>query len=162
MNAREPKMNRKRLALLERVLRKTKPHTFNLAFWFSASVSIVEESVFEQSFVKKGRLESSYFQCGAVACAFGVACGIPSFQRDGLRVSVEGLPVPMGNDEVDFNMWPRYRGKEGFEAAMGFFGITINTASLLFNGEKYPKPVSAVTPTMVANRIRALLDGEWK
>ena len=86
-------------------------------------------------------------ECGAVACAFGHACSIPSFRKAGLRL------LRLHEDSSHFV--PAYMGLTGTEAAELFFGIDSESAHYLFDPLYYKR--RPIRPRHVARRIRTFV-----
>jgi hypothetical protein len=141
-------MNVERLTRMEALLRAPLPENtdFNIDTWIEKHWHLAEGTTLEE------------IPCGTVCCAVGLACRDPWFNEQGLRFS---------HGEPDFEE------HSGFRAVARFFEITAPQATELFSGDYYPRQVdhygdrvldkngdwiSAATPELVANRIRALLD----
>ena len=133
------KVGRKRLAILERFLRKeVPPRRFDMLTWISGAkfCGIVAPP------------EALHKECGSTACALGWATTIPAFKRAGLRFD-GGSPYFLPPDT-------KY-GSYSFNAGAAFFHIRIEDANYLFEPSCYP--TLNTTPTEVASRIRGLLKG---
>lgn len=91
------------------------------------------------------------WKCGTAACAIGHAAMDPWFQKQGLI-----LTGTSGDIE-----WPAYKRWTEFEAAAAFFGVKDNVAYELFGPAAY-EDADLTNPLAVADRIRALLDGETR
>jgi hypothetical protein len=127
-------MYTKRLITLARHLRTIagEPSTkrgFNLETWFND--------------INNRAIDFQGKTCGTTACAFGEATFIPEFKRLGLRLRDKIVPT--------------FKGKDGFDAAGKFFGISLYDAERLFDPTSYARLDR--TPAKVADRIAALVTG---
>lgn len=92
---------------------------------------------------------STWWFCGAAACALGEATQLPVFQKEGL-----GLRGP------DANI-PAYENRMGLEAATVFFDINAAQARKIFLPVYYfGYHYRDITPRMVADRIRKVAASE--
>lgn len=130
-------MNRKRLQVLARFLGGIKRKHFDLGSWCE---------------IDGGKLAGGKIEkvgCGTTACAMGWAANVPSFHRDGLRLS----------RSVDGLMEPRLGRKTQLDAAEAFFGLTTTEASYLFLPDNYAER-ELRSPRAVVRHIERVLAGK--
>lgn len=124
----------KLIEYMESLPREARAH-FDMGYWFRHHGDNHYHDLYGKSELTRRDLNL----CGTSACALGWAATIPSFRRDGLRLTPTG--VYFGNE------WC-----EGAEAAVVFFDITDDMAYDLFGGANRDK-----TPKQWAKRARKVL-----
>ena len=140
-------MNKQRLLTLATELEKPElPVPFDMENWYSRPCTL-EEELDENPNVTP--LEAAH-NCGTSACAVGLACLMPEFQKQGLT-TLGGQPV--------------YNGAKHWAAVGLFFDINMHMAHHLFDPEDYEgeadiydsSDYEKITPQMVAARIREVV-----
>jgi hypothetical protein len=140
-------MNKQRLLTLATELEKpAMPIPFDMSNWYSRPY-ILEEELDEHPGMAP--LEAAH-NCGTSACAVGLACLMPEFQKQGLTTN-GGMPV--------------FNGAQNWAAVCHFFDVSEYTARHLFDPEDYLDGVGIdddsdfekITPQMVATRIREVV-----
>lgn len=125
-------MNKERLLKLAAILDKVPRKHFDIQTYFHGDVA-------------------QPHQCGTTACAMGYAALDRGFKRAGLKL------VKREYNAGEYTV--RYGIDEGVTVAKKFFQIDYNEADSLFGGMGYlyGRDSYAVTPKMVARKIRKLV-----
>lgn len=99
--------------------------------------------------------------CGTAACALGWASLDPKFNAAGLELVAEfedGRLVSftsIGNDDDPDQVFPRFQGRNGFDAGALFFDISYEESTFLFDPSSYD--TGEPTPADVISHIEVLL-----
>ena len=92
------------------------------------------------------KFDMNTWHCGPAACAAGIACMLPEFQEEGLRVDT--------SDVINFPVFGKFKD---YEAMQHVLDITYEQSEWLFDPNKYIGFIK-IRPIHVADGIRALLD----
>lgn len=108
-------------------------------------------------FDKAKRTENSAHACGTVCCVAGWLAVTPEFKRAGGKVSPNGAPI------FDYVEGPAAVARFldiDIRLANGICGLKLNTRtySYDFTGAFYGVRLNQITPAVVANRLRKLLE----
>lgn len=134
-------MKIKRLLRLAKRLDRVKPERFNINKWVGDSW--------------EGKQDLS---CGTSACALGWATTIPEFSKAGLKLyrpngALQAFVAFSGKGGIK----QPYAHSQALTNAAAFFGLDDETAREIFWPDSYPMDSFAVTPRVVARRIRAIV-----
>lgn len=92
--------------------------------------------------------------CGTQACAVGLACLSPVFNRSGLVCA----PAPLKDGAIE----PKFGRRYGWHAVKAFFDLGFDEAKFLFSSFEYPSGLTekAKGERYVAKRIRNFVAGK--
>lgn len=134
-------LHKQRIRHLIALLRVRKPEKFVIVDWF-------DENWLEENY-PQGPLS-----CETPACAMGLACLDPEFNRQGLTaVDRNGTITPV---HENFDTGDTIIGND---IAQSFFGIKEDTSNLIFFETGYRCDSRDITPDMVADKLERLLRG---
>lgn len=134
-------LHKQRIRHLIALLRVRKPEKFVIVDWF-------DENWIEQNYPKKP------LSCKTPACAMGLACLDPEFNRQGLTaVDRNGIITPVHNNSDTGD------SVVGNDIAQSFFGIEKNASEFIFFEIGYQRDPDNITPDMVADKLERLLRG---
>lgn len=116
---------------------------FDLRHWSTSKPEVLEKRV---AFIFKRPAEP---ECHYAACAVGLACVTKAFADEGL--GYEFSPSRKG-------IVPTFQEFRDYEAVEQFFGLSNHMAVHLFDPSNYLIKQGPIVATVVANRIRALIN----
>lgn len=85
--------------------------------------------------------------CGTTACAVGLACLTPEFQKEGL--------TSCGNNK---RLIPMFNGQRSWDAVKSFFGISYEEAKELFSYMAYSTSVGPDAAMAISERITRFVE----
>jgi hypothetical protein len=139
-------MNKQRLLALATELEKpVLPLPFDMRDWYGEGYAFMDE-------LEDGApvSEDTAKHCGTSACAVGLACLMPEFQKQGLGTTgVTPVVSTIDGEEI----------ANGWGAVIFFFDIDMRNAHYLFDPDYYTteEDPENITPKMVATRIREVV-----
>ena len=140
-------MNKQRLLTLATELEKpVLPLPFDMRDWYGHGYAFMDE-------LQDGApvSEATAKDCGTSACAVGLACLMPEFQKQGLGTTgVTPVVSTLDGKEI----------ANGWGAVHLFFGVDTRNAHYLFDPDYYTTDeagAQSITPKMVAARIREVV-----
>lgn len=145
---------RKRLLKLSGLLmadaRKRKGVKFDLETWAKPSSTGWSEHYKSREAAKPNQ------GCGTAACAVGLACLNPTFNKQGLTFAVKKI----GFLEPQYMAVPALGRRRDWSAVLTFFALKPKEAMFLFVSNSYRKSKGAAAERAVAKRIRDFVAGK--
>ncbi|MCA1831196.1 MAG: hypothetical protein LC750_00350 [Actinobacteria bacterium] len=130
--------------------RKKKGIKFDLATWVKPSAGGAYDHFTSRPKTAPER------NCGTAACAVGLACISPEFNKQGLGLAFRKSFFAL---DAQYMAVPAFGRRRDFSAVEAFFALTRRESGWLFTAGRYRKSKGANAERTVAKRIRDFVSG---